>query len=103
MEVINSEKCRRVKAINMFLSISTGVYRDNQQELLPMEEVAFEPLDYTQIVRPLVLRDRVNGMSFYGIGIKYGLTYRQVQWICVRCARKTDRGIVTTEHEACSM
>lgn len=100
---IDTARQRRVKAINMFLSISTGVYRENQQPLLPMEELAFEPLDYTQIVRPLVLRDRVNGMSFHGMAIKYGLTYRQVQWICVRCARKTDRGIVTTEHEVSSM
>ena len=72
----------RLRAINMLLSIVNGARRENTQPLTEGEHAAFMPLDYSQIVRPLVLIDRRNGMTYYGIAIKYSITYSQAEWIC---------------------
>lgn len=38
-------------------------------------------LSYNQLIRPLVLKDRENGMSYGRISVKYKVTYDTIRYI----------------------
>lgn len=49
---------------------------------------AFDEIPYLSLIRPVVKRDRIHGLSLQRLSIRYGITISQVRWILKKCAAK---------------
>lgn len=63
----------RLKMINRLLSMITGVEHEDHRRLSPEHEYIFRFYTYTQIVKPLIMRDSERKIRLNNLVIKYNL------------------------------
>lgn len=74
--IMQSDKER---VINMLIN-HLGLAFDNPKHKQRIIE-QLSHLSYNQLIRPLVLKDRENGMSYGRISVKYKVTYDTIRYI----------------------
>lgn len=63
----------RLKMINRLLTMITGVEHEDHRRLSPEHEYIFRFYTYTQIVKPLIMRDSERKIRLNNLVIKYNL------------------------------
>lgn len=63
----------RLKMINRLLTMITGVEHEDHRRLSPENEYIFRFYTYTQIVKPLIMRDYERKIRLNNLVIKYNL------------------------------
>ncbi len=63
----------RLKMINRLLTMITGFEHEDHRRLSPEHEYIFRFYTYTQIVKPLIMRDSERKIKLNNLVIKYNL------------------------------
>lgn len=63
----------RLKMINRLLTMITGIKHEDNRRLSPEHEYIFRFYTYTQIVKPLIMRDSERGAKLSNLVRKYNL------------------------------
>lgn len=68
----------RLKMINRLLTMITGVEHEDHRRLSPEHEYIFRFYTYTQIVKPLIMRDAERGIKLSNLIRKYNLDSKTI-------------------------